>query len=189
MQFQNATALDSSRLLELFTRHSRPFRHDLLNVYVRYSRGAAFSGSCHYRGSRIYINLGRRLRFPFSLATHVAKARSGRTHWWRESYVLTVRDGHELALFIYLHELFHYLVKAAGRCTRRKEAMCDRFATRVLVDSHGAALRTARGEPVAREAWDFQDLEAFVAAAPRQPTQVLLPFREIPVLIHGLSAG
>ena len=93
-------------------------------------------------------------------------------------------------LFVYLHELFHYLVKAAGRCPRRKEAMCDRFAAAALVNHHGASVTDASGQPVAREDWDFRDLRAFVAAAPRAPLMAgpARP-RPIPVRVRGLPAA
>jgi hypothetical protein len=137
-------------------------------VRVRYSRGAEFSGTCYYGNGQILVNLGRRNRYPFTLATGIAKARSNRTHWWRPTYRLTVADAYQLALFVYLHELYHYLVKAAKRSPRRKEAMSDRFATRVLVDYYGCRVCDTSGRRVARETWDFKDLDAFVAAAPRQ---------------------
>ncbi len=168
MRFRNTTALDSARLLHDFERFSRPYRHDGLSVFVRDSRGADFSGRCCYAGSRIYVNLGPRNSYPYLLGTHVAKARSSRTHWWREVYRLVLSEPHQLAVFIYLHEFYHYLVKAAGRNPRRKEAMCDRFATRVLVDEFGCALTTRGGRSVRRSAWDISDVDRFVARAPRE---------------------
>lgn len=176
MDFRNSTALDDNRLYEMFLRHTAPYSHDALTVRVRYSRGADFSGACHYRSGRLLINLGRHNRYPYTLATHVARAESNRTHWWRELYQLTVADGCQLALFIYLHELYHYLVSVAGRNTRRKESLCDRFAARVLVDQYGCPLRTKNGRPAPREAWDFSDVYRFVGNAPRCP-QMVLPMR------------
>ena len=185
MDFANSTALASDRLHALLLRHTQPYKHNKLTVRVRYSRGADFSGTCYYNEGRIYVNVGRHVRYPYTLATHVAKAYSGRTHWGRELFRLTVRDGYELTLFVYLHELYHYLVKAGGRNPKRKEAMCDRFAARALVDAHGCRLTDAHGRPVARERWDFKDLDAFVAAAPREPRQPP-PRGPIPVVIRGL---
>ena len=132
MDFANSTNLDSARLERLCVRHTWPYRHDKLTVRVRYSRGADFSGTCYYSHARLFINLGRRNKYPYLLGTNIARSRSNRTHWWRETYRLTIADAYQLALFVFLHELYHYLVKAAGRCPRRKEAMCDRFATRVI---------------------------------------------------------
>lgn len=174
MDFQNSTALDDYRLYEVFLRHTVPYNHERLTVRVRYSRAAAFSGSCYYRTARLNINLGRRNEYPFRFATQVARAQSNRTHWWRELYYLTVADGYQLALFIYLHELYHHLVKAAGRCPRRKESMCDRFATRVLVDHYGCALHDRLNRPVPRQDWYIRDLDRFVSGAPRS-RQLQLP--------------
>ncbi len=185
MDFRNATDLDDTRLYALLLRHTAPYRHDRLSVRVRYSRGAEFSGTCYYRDARIHVNIGRCNRYPYTLGTSIAKAQTTHNGWRREIYRLTVADAYQLALFVYLHELFHYLVKRAGRSPRRKEAMCDRFATRVLVDDYGCPLRRRSGRLVHREFWDFKDLDAFVASAPREP-QLRLPFcREIPVTIRG----
>lgn len=188
MDFRNATDLDGARVERLFLRHTYPYRHEDLCVRVRYSRGAAFSGTCYYREARIYVNLGRHVNYPFRLGTHIARAQSNPSHWWREVYRLEVADGYQLALFVYLHELFHYLVNAAGKNPRRKEAMCDRFATRVLADEYGARVLSSTGRRVARRDWDIQDLTAFVAGAPRTwPTEEVL--RPIPVVIHGLRSS
>ncbi len=70
-----------------------------------------------------------------------------------------------MVLFVFLHELYHFLVKRARRNPRQKESMCDRFAARYLVERFGATVRDSSGRIVPREAWDFQDLERFVAAA------------------------
>ncbi len=169
MEFHNSTELDSTRLLRLFVEHTLPYRHDKLTVRVRYSRGADFSGTCYYANARLMINLGRHNVYPYLIGTHIARSQSNRTHWWRETFRLTLADAYHLALFVYLHELYHYLVKTAKRNPRRKEAMCDRFATRALVDHFGCRLVDAHNRPVARQRWDFQDLHAFVAAAPKVP--------------------
>jgi len=170
MDFRNTTALDSARLERLFLRHTYRFRHDRLVVRVRYSRGADFSGTCFYGQARIFVNLGRHVRYPYYLWTHIARSQSNATHWWREIYRVVIADAYQLALFVYLHELYHYLIKSARRNPRRKEAMCDRFATRVLVDCYHARVLDEHGRRVPRARWDFQDLDAFVANAPRVPT-------------------
>jgi len=211
MDLHNSTSLDTERLHNMFVRHTLPYRHDKLKVRVRYSRGAEFSGTCYYGHAQIMVNLGRDNRYPYTLGTSIAKARSNRTHWWRQTYPVTVADAYQLALFVYLHELYHYLVKAAKRSPRRKEAMSDRFATRVLVDYYGCRVCDTSGRPVARETWDFKDLDAFITAAPRQTPAApprtrprpkparprvrdmpavkagMPPSREIPVTIRGLQ--
>lgn len=186
MDFGNSTKLDSERLRRLFLQHTHPYRHDRLKVRVRYSRGADFSGSCFYRHRLIYINIGRHNVYPYAMGTHIAKAKSNRTHWWRDVYRVILADAEQLALFVYLHELYHVLVKQAGRSPRRKEGMCDRFATRRLVDYFGCPVVDESDRPVARETWDFKDLDQFVAAAPRQKIASPDVPRAIPVTIHGL---
>ena len=64
----------------------------------------------------------------------------------------------------FLHGLYHWLIRKARRNMRQKEAMCDRFAARHLVDRFGATVRDDRGRPVPRSEWDFQDVDGFVAA-------------------------
>ncbi len=180
MRFRNSTTLDGARLQRMLERHTAPYAHDALGVSIRYSRSSAFSGACYYADSRIFVNLGRRNRYPFAFDTHTAKARTRGNFWLRDRHRLVVSSPYELTLFVYLHELYHFLVKSAGRCVRRKESMCDRFAARVLVDHYGCPLVDARSRPVPREAWDFQDLEAFVAAAPRQAAVLLTPLPRNP---------
>lgn len=187
MLFRNTTNLASERLYRMFLKHTAPYRHDRLQVHVRYSRGSEFSGACYYRDARLFINLGRQNRYPYTFGTHLAKARSARGFWWREVLRITVSDAYQLALFIYLHELFHYLVKAAGRNTRRKEAMCDRFAAGVLVDHYGCAVHDRSGAPADTTLWRFQDLHKFVAGAPRETgRQVGAAPAAIPVRIVGM---
>ncbi len=193
MDFANSTDLDSTRLERLFVQHAWPYRHERVTVRVRHSRGADFSGTCYYRDARIFVNLGRHTAYPYVLGTQIARSQSNRTHWWRETYRLIVADGYQLALFVFLHEFYHYLVKAAGRSPRQKEAMCDRFAARALVDHFGAGVLDSRGRPVARGQWDFRDVHALVAAAPKVCVQGQLfappGRRAIPVTIRGACAG
>ena len=187
MEFRNSTDLDDGRLHNLFVRHTAPYRHDRLRVSVRYSRGADFSGTCYYREARIFVNLGKHLGYPYLMGTNVARAQSNATHWWRETYHVSLADAYQLALFVYMHELYHHLVKKAGRSPRRKESRCDRFATRALVDFHGCRVTDSRGRPVPREAWDFQDLDKLVAKAPRDPKPVPPPSPALPPRLLGIQ--
>ncbi len=165
MRFRNSTGLDSARLEALFLSHVRGWPHDDLAVYVRPGRGAPFSGVCDYRSRTIRVNVGGAVRYPYWLATGVGRACTVGDLWWRPVYKLEIADGYRLALFVFLHEFYHWLVRLARRNTRQKEARCDRFAVRALVDQHGARLVDSRGRVPLREDWDFQDLDGFVAAA------------------------
>ena len=170
MILKNTTHLDTAALKRMFLRAIDGWPFEGVQVSVRYSRGADFSGTCYYQSDRIYVNLGRDNQYPYRIQTHIARPQSNQTHWWRELYAVDLADAYELVLFIFLHEFYHRLVHRARRNTRQKEARCDRFATRVLVDDYGAAVLDPTGRPVSREAWDFQDLDGFVAAA-RRPAQ------------------
>jgi len=167
MNLKNTTHLDSSTLKRMFLSAIDGWPFEGVQVSVRYSRGADFSGTCYYQSDRIYINLGRDNRYPYRLQTHIARPCSNRTHWWRELYTVDLADAYELVLFVFLHEFYHRLVHRARHNVRQKEARCDRFATRVLVDDYGATVLDEAGHLVARDAWDFQDLDGFVAAARR----------------------
>lgn len=166
--FDNRTELDTPRLQTMCLEAVAGWRLDGAEVRVRYSRGADFSGTCYYDSARIYVNLGRRIRFPYRMGTNIAKAVSNKRHWWRPVYTIELADAYQLVLFIFLHECFHLLVKRSARNTRRKESMCDRFAARVLVDRYAAGVIDEKNQPVPREAWDFQDLDGFVAPARRR---------------------
>ncbi len=165
IDFQNRTHLSDDRLLSLCYAGLAGWSVGRIILRVRYSRGADFSGTCFYADKRVFINLGRHLKYPYRMETNLAKVKLVDQRWRRLSYTIELRDAYELALFIFMHELFHLLVKRARRNTRQKESMCDRFAARLLVDDFGAPVRDASGRRVRRELWDFQDLEGFVAAA------------------------
>lgn len=172
MILSNTTELCTDRLAAMLAEQLAGWPHRALEVRVRHSRGRDFSGLCDYRARRIHINLRRHLDFPYEVKTYLARARSNARIWWRDIYRLRVADKYQLALFVFLHELYHWLVRQARRNTRQKEAMCDRFAARALVDRFGAVVSDGRGRPVPRAEWDFQDLEGFVAAARRKPAAV-----------------
>jgi len=165
MKLHNATHLDGAELSARFGRYTTLWNTDDLEVFVRPSRGAEFSGTCRYDRNRIYVNVGRRVRYPYRMGTNLARARSSAGHWWKPTYVIELADAYQLALFVFLHELYHWLIHRAGRNIRQKESMCDRFAARILVDDWAAAVSDGRSRPVRRAVWDFQDLEGFVAAA------------------------
>ncbi len=170
IDFHNSTALLDAKLLSLFREALAGWSAGEITVRVRYSRGADFSGTCVYATRRVYINLGRHLEYPYLMRTNLAKVRARGRRWSRPIYTLGLSSGYELVFFVFLHELYHLLVKRARRNTRQKESMCDRFAARHLVDRFGATVRTTSGKLVPRYAWDFQDLEGFVSAARKRPT-------------------
>lgn len=164
----NATDLDTERLTHICLQATATWRLGGAVVRVRYSRGADFSGSCYYGSGRIFVNIGRHVVYPYRMGTHIARTRSNARHWWKPIYTIELNDAYQLALFVFLHECFHLLVKRARRNPRQKESMCDRFAARILVDAYVTAVHDEEGHPVPRTDWDFQDVEQFIAAARRK---------------------
>ncbi len=165
MILRNSTVLSTTRLEDMILPVVEGWPHEPLRAFIRNSRGAEFSGACYYHLARIHVNLGRRNTYPYLIRVSIARAQSDRRSWWREVYAVRVADAYQLALFVFLHEFYHWLVKKARRNTRQKESRCDRFATAVLVDRYAAEVLDSAGRRVPREQWDFQDQLAFVAAA------------------------
>ena len=165
IRLRNSTTIPTQRLLRVCHEVTSGWAVGSIDVFFRYSSGAAFSGTCYYTDQRIYVNLGRHLVYPYHMGTNLGRAKTVGRRWYRPVYTVTLRDEFEVVLFVFLHELFHLLVKRAKRNTRQKEGMCDRFAARHLVDRYGADVLCPKGQPVSRGEWDFQDLEGFVAGA------------------------
>lgn len=165
MDFGNTTELDTRRLHAMCEQALHGWAVGSIRVRFRYSRGADFSGTCFYASRRIFINLGRHLKFPYRMNTHVGRAKTVGRRWYKPQCIIRMKDSYQLAMFIFMHELYHMLVKRARRNTRQKESMCDRFATRYVVEHFGLNVETPQGRLIPREEWDFQDLERFVAAA------------------------
>ena len=165
MDFRNATDLDGERLRALCEEGMAGWAPGDFVVRVRYSRGADFSGTCFYRDRRVYINLGRHLSYPYRMKTYLARAKTVGRSWSKPLYTLEMSDAYQVVIFVFLHELYHLLVRKARRNMRQKESMCDRFAARHVVDRFDAMVRDVRGRPVPRSEWDFQDVNGFVASA------------------------
>jgi hypothetical protein len=183
--FHNSTHLDSRRLEGIIRHAARDWPLNGLEVVVRNSRKSDFSGTCFYKTGRIYVNLGTHNRYPYLLRTNIARAKSDKRRWWREVYTLQIQDATQLVLFVFMHELYHWLVKKARRNTRQKEARCDRFATRTLVDGFGLTVRDMEGRLVHRDQWDFQDLDGFVAASRGAKSMALRATEVSPAMSAG----
>jgi hypothetical protein len=162
---RNTTALDTAALLRVFGEAMAEWPLDGLRVWVRYGRGADYSGACYAREGRIFINLGRHLVFPYALGTRIARAITEPQRWIKPVYFVTCADAVQLAVFLWRHECYHWLVRRARRNSRQKESMCDRFAVRYLVDRFACPVVDPSGGPVERALWDFQEVDDFVAAA------------------------
>ena len=165
LEFHNSTHLADDRLRLLCRDAVDGWSIGRAAVRFRYSRGADFSGACYYRNRRIFVNIGRHVVYPYRMGTHVGRSKTVGRFWCKPRYFVELADGYQLAMFVFVHELYHLLVKRARRNTRLKESMCDRFATRFILAHFGGHVRTEEGIPVPREDWDFQDLTGFVAAA------------------------
>lgn len=165
MEIINHTELSTRRIETMFNRATAGWASTRLKVVVRYSRGAKYSGTFASHPSRIYVNIGRNNKYPMKIETSIAKAVSFRNSWWKPTYYIKVENAYQLALFVFLHEFYHYLVFRARRNPRRKEAMCDRFAIRYLVDHCKLKVFDSSRQPVHRSKWLFQDLDNFVATS------------------------
>lgn len=179
----NSTALCSQRLKEMISVGAHGWAVGNVTVRVRYSRGADFSGACYYADQRIFINLGGHVRYPYRMNSHIARTQTVGRRWIRPLYVIELKSAYELTAFIFMHELYHLLVKRSGRNTRQKEGRCDRFAARFLVDTFGTRVLSEKGVPLARADWDFQDVEGFVRAA--RDERVRRPRERMSVLDHA----
>jgi hypothetical protein len=162
MEIVNHTELDTRRIEAMFLRATSQWAAQTLKVTVRYSRGAIYSGTFASNPCRIYINIGRRNRYPLRIETGIARAKSLGTAWWKPSYHIKAENAYQLALFVFLHEVYHYLIYRSRRNGHRKEAMCDRFAVRYLNDHCRLTVFDTDSRPVPKPAWLFQDLDAFV---------------------------
>ena len=190
LAFRNSTRLDSMRLLRMFAEGMAGWPLDGLSAWVRYTRGADYSGTCFTNEGRIYINIGRRLAYPYRIGTHIAPAVSHARSWSKPIFTVECADAYELALFIFLHECYHWLVGRAKRNGRQKESMCDRFATRFLVQRWGCQVRCEKGYPAQRATWDFQDVERFVAAARcAKPRTTALASPQALGIVPGIASG
>jgi hypothetical protein len=178
LDFANSTTLSTPRLEQMCRAALAGWSVGEITARVRYSRGADFSGTCIYVDRLIYVNIGRHVRYPYAMKTNLARVQTHAGGWRRELYTITLRDANEMAMFIFLHELYHLLVYRSGRNTRQKESMCDRFAARYLVDRFGCRVTHDDGRLVLREDWDFQDLSGFVAGARSGRTHSVLPLRK-----------
>ena len=164
LALRNSTRLDTLQLLRLFADAASGWPVEGLRVWVRYSRGADYSGTCYDLEGRILVNIGRNVVYPYDLQTHLARARQESDGWSKPIFTLQLADACQLALFIFLHECCHWLIRRAGRNPRQKESTCDRFAARILVDYLGCQVHDANGRAVDRNHWDFQDFSALLAA-------------------------
>jgi hypothetical protein len=165
MDIGNDTELSTPRLERMFLRATGDWVSPRLTVRVRYSRSAIYSGTFASNSPRIYINLGRRNRYPMKIETSIARARTIGHSWWKPVYHIKAENAYQLALFVFLHEFYHYLIHRARRNSHRKESMCDRFAVRYLVDQCRLTVCDAAGRPVPHAVWLFQELDDFVASS------------------------
>lgn len=159
-----------------------------LNVVVRYSRSAIYSGTFAARPDRIFINLGRNNRYPLQIDTAIARAHSAHGSWWKPTYHVVAENEYQLALFIFLHEFYHYLVHRAQRNPRKKEAMCDRFAVRYLVDHCKLEVFDSAKRPVPQSEWLFQNLDRFVATSQTPSQTIRAARRPMASTDNGFSA-
>ena len=113
MDFHNSTELSDEKLLGLCSEGMAGWAVGTVSVYIRYSRGADLSGTCYYSDRRIYVNIGRHVVYPYQMGTNLARARTIGRYWYKPMYNVEIKSGYELALFVFMHELYHLLLKRA----------------------------------------------------------------------------
>ena len=172
MDIINNTDLDTRRIEAMFSRATAAWPAPNLKVTLRYSRGAKYSGTFASDPSRIYVNIGRTNRYPLKIETAVARAKSSQNCWWKPLYHINVQNAYQLALFVFLHEFYHYLIYRAKRNSRQKESMCDRFAVKYLVEHCRIKVVDTTGLPVKRSTWLFQNLDKFVLTQRTAKTKI-----------------
>jgi len=183
LEIVNKTALSTSKLQRMFLSATAGWSAPRLKVTVRYSRSSPYSGTFGISPPRIYVNIGRKNRYPLKVETSIAKTRSLGRSWWKPTYSIYPADAYQLALFVFLHEFYHYLIHRARRNSRQKESVCDRFAVAELVDRYRLRVYSSSGQPVQRSQWYFQDLVRFVSTpvttgvrpAARRPRKTAAP--------------
>ena len=94
IEFHNSTGFSSSHLLALCREGMAGWSTGSIKLYVRYSRGADFSGSCYYADRRIFVNLGRHLVYPYRMATHIARAKATGRYWFKPTCTVEMRHPH-----------------------------------------------------------------------------------------------
>lgn len=165
MDIENRTELSMGRIIRMLERATAGWASLRLKVVVRYSRSSIYSGTFASNPARIYVNIGRRNRYPLRIETSIGRARTVGQSWWKPTYHIKVRNAYQLALFVFLHEFYHYLIHRARRNSHRKESMCDRFAVRYMVDHSRLVVCDAAGRTIPRSVWLFQELNDFVASS------------------------
>ncbi len=163
MEITNNTTLSTSKLETMFQAATARWTAHRLKVAVRYSRGAVYSGTFASNPVRIYVNIDRKNHYPLKIETSIARARTTTYTWYKPMYSIYPANAYQLALLVFLHEFYHYLIHRARRNNRQKESMCDRFAVSHLVDGYHLKVYDSRGRSIDRSQWCFQDLEGFVS--------------------------
>lgn len=165
MEIVNKTELDSKKIVSMILKATNSWQTPRLKVTIRYSRGAKYSGTYIANPPRIYVNIAKNNRYPMKLETSIAKAQTIGRYWWKPIYHIRLENPYQLVLFVFMHEFYHYLIHRARKNSHRKEAMCDRFAIKYLVENYKLKVYDSKNTPVEKEKWLFQDLEGFVRNA------------------------
>ncbi len=169
MEIINRTELDSRKIEAMLLRATTGWDVPKLRVTIRYSRTTKYSGTFMSNPPRIYVNIGKHNRYPMKIETSIARAKSIGRYWWKPAYHIRVETPYQLVLFVFLHEFYHYLIHRARRNPYRKEAMCDRFAVKYLIEHCKLKVYDSSNTPIKKSIWLFQDLEEFVTNARTKP--------------------
>jgi hypothetical protein len=95
-----------------------------LQVKIKYTKENAktpYSGVCYYREDKIRVSINPKNRYPLKITVGSPFNKSS----WQNYYL---NSEEELALFVFLHEISHYIDYKNGLSVRCKQTKADKFA-------------------------------------------------------------
>ena len=99
-----------------------------LRTYVKDIKAGArvpYSGVCYYKKGRIRVSINPKNRYPLTVRVGSPFDKSSWKYYQMDSHK-------EIASFVFLHELSHYLDYKSGVPVRCKQTKSDNFALRTM---------------------------------------------------------
>ena len=124
MKVYNSTDIGT----EIIEKHAAKYETENLRTYLRHIREGAqtpYSGVCYYKEGRIRVSINPRNLYPVPIRVGSPFDASKWRHYMMGS-------AEQLAEFIFLHELSHYLDYRNGIPVRCKQTKSDMFALKKM---------------------------------------------------------